>query len=135
VKPYMAVGNLRSMSPTSLSPEQPMPGARRLSNIGYAKGLLADSIGSIAANTFPENLIPLHGFRLSTCSSDPHHHLAARLARFHQLVRLADFLKPKYAYRFCFILASGDIFRDGLEWDVRQWKPGVPKTKLPKKLK
>jgi hypothetical protein len=52
-------------------------------------------------------------------SSEPHHHLATRLARFHQLVRFSDFLEAKYAPRFCFVTAVDNIIRDGLERDIR----------------
>lgn len=51
-------------------------------------------------------------------------HLAAGLARFHELVRFSDFLKAKNAYRFRFIAACCNIIRDSLKRNIRQRKLG-----------
>jgi hypothetical protein len=50
-------------------------------------------------------------------------------------VRFADFLKAETACRLGFVAAGCDIFCDGLERTSESGNPGVPKTKLPKKLK
>src|SRR6266478_3844807 len=97
-----------------------MRGARKRSSTStHAKGLLADTIVSITANGFPRKPDSATRLRVFTNSSDPHHHLAAGLARFHHLVCLANFFEAKHAGRFCLIATRSHVLRDGLERHVR----------------
>jgi hypothetical protein len=53
--------------------------------------------------------------------SETHYHLAARFARFHELVSFSDVLKTKYAQWVCFVPAGIDFICEGV--DVRERKP------------
>ena len=63
------------------------------------------------------------------------HHLPPGLVGLHHAMRLADLLELEDPRWFGLVAACGNVISNALKRDVRERKPGVPKTKLPKKVR